>query len=178
MFNLFDIAVIGIILISGMIAFPRGLFKEIFSLANWGIAGIAGFYGATQFGSLATQYVTPEWLANVVAGAGCAIIAFIVASMITSWISNALLDSSLGIIDRILGLAYGIARGVVIVVPAYWLLRNFIPEDSSPPFLIAQATKPYMEMGRTWIEQNMPYFMDTLEQYRGQVTDIVQGEDA
>ncbi|NEN93765.1 MAG: CvpA family protein, partial [Okeania sp. SIO3H1] len=115
----------------------------------------------------------PDWLAQVVAGAVCAIIAFIIASLITSSISNALLNSSLGLVDRILGLAFGIARGIIIVVPAYWLLRNFIPEDASHPYLIAQATRPYLEIGRDWITQNMPLFMSYLEQARVALGDII-----
>lgn len=156
MINLFDIGVIGIILISGLIAFPRGLVKEVFALANWVIAGFVGFIGAKKYGYIATQYITPEELAMGVMGLGIGVVVFIIMSILTTYISNLLLSSSLGIIDRILGLAFGILRGVLIVVPIYWLIREYWPEEAAPPMLVAQFTKPYLEMGRDWFTQQIP----------------------
>ncbi len=173
MLNIFDIAVLAIILISGLIAMPRGLFKEVFSLLNWGIAAFAGFHGAIEFGPmLAPKYIQDPRIAIIVAGVCTAIFTFIIITMITSKISNALLNNPLGIIDRLLGLAFGLARGVIIVVPSYWLLRNFISEDTSP-YLVAQATKPYLEMGRDWIASNEPYFKDQLSMYFDRINEII-----
>ena len=58
----------------------------------------------------------------------------IVVHLITSRISDTVLDSRVGAIDRILGLAFGVARGFVLVVIPFMFYEAFVdkPEQQYP----------------------------------------------
>ena len=166
MINLFDIGVIAIILISGLIAFPRGLIKEVFSLLNWVIAAGAGYFGAIKFGYIAAQYITPEIVAVGITGLVIGITVMVIMSILTNFISNLLSTSSLGIFDRILGLIFGLLRGALIVIPIYWFIREYWTEEATPPMLVAQFTKPYLEIGRGWFAEQMPLIQQWIQDAR------------
>ena len=56
------------------------------------------------------------YIARSAIGAAMFVVVLIIVHLITSRISDTVLDSRVGAIDRILGFAFGVARGFVLVV--------------------------------------------------------------
>jgi membrane protein required for colicin V production len=74
----------------------------------------------------------------------------IVVHLITSHISDTVLDSRIGAIDRILGLGFGVVRGFVLVVIPYMFTVSFVCKEGATRAL-AQGCQQG-ELPR-WVEQ-------------------------
>ncbi len=130
-FNNFDYVVLGVILLSGLLALMRGLIREVFSLVAW----IGAFIAATQYYPLAEPWTqrylhkSPE-IATQAAGVVVFVIAFVLLSVTGALIAKLIIrGGTLTAIDRSLGFIFGIIRGVVIVSIVYLLLTTILWPD-------------------------------------------------
>ena len=124
-FSYLDLALIAIVAISGIVAMYRGLTREVLSILSWVAAAAACVYFVFKFKAeaqqIAEQFHAPLLVAQVGVGGVIFLIVLIVVHLITSRISDSVLDSRVGAIDRILGLLFGIARGFVLGDPLHVL---------------------------------------------------------
>ena len=120
-FQMLDLILGGIMIISGLLAVMRGFTREVLSLVAWAAAAAAALAAVVspEAKALASQYIQPEIAATIALGAGVFLIVLIVVSLISIRISDLVLDSRTGAFDRTLGLVYGLARGLVLVVVVY-----------------------------------------------------------
>ena len=113
-FTWFDFAALVVLGLSGVMAFARGLIREVFSI----IAFIGGAIAAVFFASMLRPMVesfTPLSgpLASVAAGLLIFLVVFIVITVITSTVAKTAHQSTeIGSFDRAAGLAFCILRGV------------------------------------------------------------------
>ena len=81
--NVTDIAVIAAILLSGILAFVRGFFREVLSIGSW----VAAFFAALYLYPVASPYVSQllGWgdMADLVAGIAVFVVSVIVMSLVT-----------------------------------------------------------------------------------------------
>ena len=138
-FTLLDLVLLAILAISGLVAMYRGLTREVLSILSWVVAaGAVGYFIKYHRGiaeELAKQFSDPVqtshiYIAQVAIGAPLFVIVLIIVHLITSRISDTVLDSRVGAIDRILGFAFGIVRGFVLVVIPYMFAVSFICKES------------------------------------------------
>lgn len=145
-----DAALIALAILSGLLAMYRGLTREILSILSWIVAAgaVAYFvlYHRAVAEDIATQIGAPVQVAQVAVGAVLFVMVLIVVHLITSKISDTILDSNIGMIDRILGLAFGVARGFILIVIPFMLYENFFPEPKQQlPWVRNAVTLPYIK---------------------------------
>jgi membrane protein required for colicin V production len=130
-FQLLDLILVAIMLVSGLLALMRGFTREVLSLVAWGCAAAAAFFAIHSQGllDLANQYIKPEIAAKIAVAGGVFIIVLIIISIISVKISDLVVDSAVGVFDRTLGFAYGLVRGLVLVVIAYMIYSYLVPPD-------------------------------------------------
>lgn len=140
-----DIGLIAIILVSALLAMLRGFTREVLAIASWGAAALAAIY----FHPLVLPYVKPYVSKDVVALAISAAIVFfvvlIVVSLITVKISDAILDSKVGPLDRSLGFVFGALRGLLLCVIAFVFFTWLVPEKSQPQWIKSARMKPLLQ---------------------------------
>ncbi|MFT5511313.1 MAG: membrane protein required for colicin V production, partial [Hyphomicrobiaceae bacterium] len=79
-------------------------------------------------------------------GAVLFVMVLIVVHLITSKISDSILDSNIGMIDRMLGLVFGVVRGFILIVIPFMLYENFFPEPKQQlPWVRNAITLPYIK---------------------------------
>ena len=149
-----DAALIAVCFISGLLAMYRGITREVLSILSWVVAAGATLYFVLNYKKvaedMATQMGTQVAVAQIAIGAVIFLIVLIIVHLITARISDAILDSRVGMIDRILGFLFGVARGFLLIVIPYMFYESFIPDQNAAPALGArrQVAALYQGDGR------------------------------
>jgi membrane protein required for colicin V production len=131
-----DIIVIVVVLISATLAMVRGFVREVLSVASWLAAVAAAYFLYKPLVPMIRPYIESATVATIVAAAVIFFVALIVASYVTTKISDFVIDSRIGAIDRGLGFVFGAARGVLLLIIALWFF-NFLV--ARPPDWVANA---------------------------------------
>ena len=135
-----DFLLLGIVSISGLVAMYRGFTREVLSILAWLLAGAAGVYVANYqlwlAEELAKQFSSAPQpfhliIARIAMGAGCFLVVLIPVHLVTSHISDNVLDSRIGAVDRILGLGFGVVRGFILVVIPYMFAVSFVCKEGA-----------------------------------------------
>ena len=145
-----DAALVAVALISALLAMYRGFTREILSIISWVAAAAAVVYFVLYQKGTAEEIAksfapAPVPVVQVVIGGIIFLIVLIVVHLITSRLSDTILDSRVGMIDRLLGLVFGAIRGFVIIVIGYMFYVSFVHDESQRPAWINNAySKPYI----------------------------------
>jgi membrane protein required for colicin V production len=133
-----DLGVAALLLLSGVLAMLRGLVHEVLGVLGWVGAAAAALFLYPLGAELLSPWLAEPWLRAAIAAFAIFLVALIVLSLIAGRIAGLVRDSALGPIDRVLGFAFGIARGAVIVLVTYIAASWLLPGMACPPWL-AQA---------------------------------------
>jgi membrane protein required for colicin V production len=164
-FQLLDLILFGIMLISGLLALMRGFTREVLSLVAWGAAAFAAYFAIKQQAllDLAMPYVDKPILAQIAVGAIAFIITLIIVSLISVKISDSVVDSAAGAFDRTLGFIYGLARGFVLVAIAYLFYGWLLPFDKQEDWVRNASSLPAIKsVGETLLTFMPPDIAETL----------------
>lgn len=152
--NWADYAVLGVIAVSVVIGLWRGLVSEVMALVIW----IAAFWVAWAFGASVSaqfrgQIETPSL--RVLAGYGlCFLVVLLLGALVRFVISRLVESTGLTGTDRLLGMLFGLMRGVLVVILIVFVL-GFTPFSRDrwwrQSVLIGQA-----QVGAGWLVQRLP----------------------
>src|SRR6202451_4820331 len=117
--TLLDIILIVVMLISALLAMVRGFMREWLSITPWVPAPGATLYSYSKLLPLAKQYLNNDIVAAVAVVGGVFLLTLLVVSVLTVRVSDMVLDSRVGALDRTLGFLFGLGRGLIIIVVAY-----------------------------------------------------------
>lgn len=139
-----DLAVLGIVLVSALLSMMRGFTREVLAIASWIAAAAAAYY----FYPLVMPYLTPYIHKEIIAQAAAAAIVFfvtlIIVSLFTVRMSDAILDSRIGPLDRSLGFVFGVARGFLLAVVAFAIFNWLVSEKQQPEWVKNARTRPVL----------------------------------
>lgn len=162
-----DIGLLAVMAISGILALMRGFTREILSIASWAAAAGAAVFAYMRFKDWARGEIQPSYLADAVLIGGTFLVVLIIVSFITARISDAILDSKIGALDRTLGFAFGVVRGLVIVVIAWLFFNWLVPQQSQPAWAREARSAGYLNQVGNWILAQLPEDPErALEQFR------------
>ncbi|WP_197028286.1 CvpA family protein [Bosea sp. 117] len=155
--TLLDILLLAVMLISGLLAMVRGFVREVFAIASWVAAAVVTLYAYPHALPLAKQYISQDTIAMAAAVGGVFIVTLLVVSIITVRISDAILDSRIGALDRTLGFLFGLARGFLIVVVAFlffnWLVQS---EQGRPDWIRDARSRVVLQSAGDWLISVLP----------------------
>lgn len=143
-------------LISGILAMVRGFMREILSIASWLIAAAVTLYGYARAEALVRDYVANDLLAKGIAIGGLFLITLLVVSLFTVKISDLILDSRVGALDRALGFLFGLARGLVIMVVAFLFFAWLVPAKSQPDWVTNARSRAVLQATGDWLLSLLP----------------------
>jgi membrane protein required for colicin V production len=143
-FSVLDLVVIGIVVISALLAAVRGFTREVLAIVAWATAAAAAWYLHPVALPLAKQYISKDTLALVAAIGGIFVITLLVVSIITVKISDLILDSRIGALDRTLGFVFGAARGFLICVIG-WVFLGWLLQGKNPDWANQARSRPALE---------------------------------
>lgn len=157
-FQILDIALIGIMLISGLLALMRGFTREVLALITWGGAAAAGYlaYQSQPLQQLARQYIESDIVAQIALVGSVFLVVLIVVSLITMKLADWILDSGIGALDRTLGFVFGLARGLLLVAVAYIFFIYWVPPDRAPTWVKRAQTLAFVDQTSTYVIGILP----------------------
>lgn len=161
--SILDLVVIGVVLISALLAAVRGFTREVLAIVAWVAAAAVAWYLHPSAVPLAKQYISNDTIALVAAIGAIFVITLIIVSIITVQISDLILDSRIGALDRTLGLFFGAARGFLICVIG-WAFLGWLLQGKNPDWATASRTRPAMETTRDSLIAMMPENAEALLQ--------------
>lgn len=165
--TLLDIGLIAVMLISGLLAMIRGFMREVLSIIAWVLAAIATLYAYGKLVPAATAYFNSELLAKAVVVGGVFLLTLLVVSIVTVRISDMVLDSRVGALDRTLGFLFGLGRGLVIVVIAFGFFEWLVPAKSQPTWVADAKSKIFLADSAEWLRSMSPDLEALYQRYRG-----------
>ena len=84
-------------------------------------------------------------------------IVLLVVHLFTARISDAILDSRIGLIDRIGGFAFGVVRGFVIVLVLFMGYHKFFPEKDQHVIVMKAKSRPLLLSAGRALEPPLEY---------------------
>jgi membrane protein required for colicin V production len=177
-FTLLDAILIATVLLSAALGYARGLLREAIGLLCFGVALLIVYAYALNAG--VTQWIRPQfrWMAGYVF-LGATIVTFLVAA----WVSHFGMAPWITTPGRILGLVFGIARGLLIFAIAIVLIDLFVRVRDLPPwFTGARSRALAVDTMKLWWPKEWtglrilthPYVMMTIAAlYLSVITDLI-----
>ena len=139
-----DLAVLGIVLVSALLSMMRGFTREVLAIASWAAAAAAAYYFYPILMPYLTPYIHKEVIAQAAAAAAVFFITLIIVSLFTVRLSDAILDSKIGALDRSLGFVFGVARGFLLAVVAFAIFNWLVSEKQQPEWVKNARTRPVL----------------------------------
>jgi membrane protein required for colicin V production len=151
-----DMILIGVMLISALLAMIRGFMREVLSIAAWGIAAIVTLYSYAKLLPFAKTYFNNDIVATAVVVGGTFVLTLLVVSVITVRFSDMVLDSRVGALDRTMGFLFGLGRGLIIVVVAFLFFAWLVPERSQPEWVRSAKSRVVLQGTGDWLISMLP----------------------
>ena len=143
-FSFVDVLVVAVIVISAWFAAYRGFVRESLSI----FALVAAAFGALYFGPSAAkllQGVLSHWVALIAGFAGVFLVVFLPLSFMSHRFAENVSRSPVGGLDRVLGSAFGVVRGLVIVGLAYIVFSLLVPIPEQPDWMTQARLLPLIQ---------------------------------
>jgi membrane protein required for colicin V production len=84
------------------------------------------------------------------------LLTLLVVSVFTIRVSDMVLDSRVGALDRTLGFLFGLARGLIIVVIAFQFFIWLVPDRSQPQWVKGAKSKVVLAGTGQWLMSMLP----------------------
>ena len=110
-----DIVIVVIIAISLIISIKRGIVKEVVSLATWLLSVFCVLNYTEELADSLSSYIHNPPLRTLVGVVLIILGIFILGKIINKLLEAIIADSWFGPFDKIIGIAFGVARGVILV---------------------------------------------------------------
>ncbi|AGF74333.1 colicin V production protein [Bartonella australis AUST/NH1] len=155
-----DGIVAAIILFSAFLAMLRGFSREVLSLISWAVSAAATLFLFKPVLPFFEQYLSNKMIALITTLITIFVIVLIITSVITMKISDFVIDSRIGMFDRIIGFIFGMLRGLLIMVVSMLLVNALIKPEQQADWLKNAKTKPMLDSLGQKILEILPKDLD------------------
>jgi membrane protein required for colicin V production len=153
-----DAVLIGVMLVSAVLAMIRGFIREVLSIAAWVLAAAAAAYAFFKLVPLvnSSAFFNSEIFTKLAVTGGAFILTLIVVSIITVRFSDMVLDSRIGPLDRTLGFLFGLGRGLLIVAIAFLFFDWLVPPRTQPAWVTGAKSISLLKGTDEWLQSLLP----------------------
>lgn len=151
----FDLILLALLLISAAVGFARGAVREVAALVALVAAAFLAIFGLPVMGPIVREVVRPGWLGTVAALVLTFGVTYIVLRLIGAGLARRVQRTDvLGALDRSVGLAIGLGRGLLVLGALYLMFNAATPRDLQPRWITESTTWP--------LARNMGRFLEAL----------------
>ncbi|WP_045391215.1 CvpA family protein [Falsirhodobacter sp. alg1] len=138
-FTIIDAVVAVVIVLSAILAYARGLVREVMAIVGWIAAAVLAFTFAGAIEPLVREIpVVGDFLGDscelsmVVAFMAIFALALVIISLFTPLLSSTIQGTAVGTVDQALGFLFGAARGILLVAVAFLVYDRVIGAQTVP----------------------------------------------
>ncbi len=142
--SILDLVVIGVVVISALLAAVRGFTREVLAIVAWVTAAAAAWFLHPLVLPRIKDYIANPNIALVAAIGSIFVVVLLIVSIITVKFSDFILDSRIGALDRTLGFLFGAARGFIICVIG-WTFLAWLVQGKMPEWATTARARPMLE---------------------------------
>ena len=160
-FNIVDGIVLATVVISSLLAYARGLVREVMAIVGWIVAAIAAFVFAPQVMPLVKEIpVVGSILADscelsiIASFAAVFAIALLIMSFFTPLLSSLINKSMLGKLDQSLGFIFGVIRGIALIALGFFAYNTVLSAESFPMIDKSRSAQVFGDMATSIEERN------------------------
>jgi membrane protein required for colicin V production len=140
-----DVIVVLLILLSAGYAAWKGFLSETLTIFDWAAAAFGCLYFGPYLIPMMRGLVSTAWIGSLLAYAVVFLIIFIPLSFLSHRFSETVKNSPIGPLDRALGIAFGVVRGLVAVGLVYLAYTYFVPVPEQPRWVKQAQTLPMIQ---------------------------------
>jgi len=163
----FDAIALVIIIISALMAVARGFMRELATLGAFVAAIAASYYVRLAFrdqlaGALPENL--PTWTPDAILVAGTFVITYVLVAWIGQRVSRTVHGpDGLGPMDRLAGLVFGVARGVVAMIFFVLLVQLALPNEKIPDWIQDGRLYGPLATAADYVHSNAPRIAENAE---------------
>jgi membrane protein required for colicin V production len=154
--TLLDVILLVVMMVSALLAMVRGFMREVLSIASWAAAALATLYAYPRLLPIAKQYFSNDIVATAAVVGGVFLGTLLVVSIVTIKLSDSILDSRIGALDRTLGFVFGLGRGLIIVVVPFVFIGWLVPDRSQPEWIKNAKSRVVLQGTGQWLISMLP----------------------
>lgn len=163
LFNVFDFIVIGVVAMSAIFALFRGLIRELVSIITWILSiGVTIYAYPAALGWLAPHVAHPL-AAKAAAGIGTFLAAFTGLSLFGGAIISATSGANIGMLDKSLGFAFGMIRGLLIIAIIHLAAVQVMTDTAMPDWFTQAKTRRIVEMTSGTLAALIPDYVERMK---------------
>lgn len=140
-----DPVVVIVILVSAIYAAYRGFVSETLSIFAWAAAAFATLFFGPKLAPMARGLVSSPFVGQLIGYVGIFLVVLIPLSFISFRVSENVKNSPVGTLDRTMGAAFGVVRGLAIVGLAYIAFTFLVSVSRQPDWLVGARTLPVIQ---------------------------------
>jgi membrane protein required for colicin V production len=160
--NIIDGTVLFLVFLSAILAYSRGVVREIMAIVGWVMAAFLAFIFAPQVMPLVKEIpmIGPILadsceLAIIASFAAVFAVALVIVSFFTPLLTSLIDKTAAGRVDRAMGFLFGILRGLAVIAIMFFAYKSILSSDS---FALVEESRSAVIFGNvvTNIEERNP----------------------
>jgi membrane protein required for colicin V production len=159
----FDIIILSIITISSLMALLKGFVAAVLSFSNWILSSLIVIYLSPSIVPMLGGLTDNENVAKIVTAVLVFLVSFIIIAIINGQIIGLVRKAGIGSLDRVLGLAFGMVRGMLIGVVIFMTTTLghslLFPSDEAskgPPWLSEAKSYNILQLASSFVTDLIP----------------------
>ena len=143
-----DLVILGVVFISGFLAYYRGAMREFLFLATWGGAALATVYLYDHSLPLVADWLGNDPLIAAIANAAALFVVTLAClSLASSLVMRRSRTSGLDMLDRSVGFVFGLLRGALVVCLVFLVYGLLSPAGERPGWIEEARLTPIIDQG-------------------------------
>ncbi len=139
----FDLIVIMLLAVSGLIGCLRGAVREVMTVLAFLIAVVTAVFSLKVSGPILRHWVHTPWMANIAAALVVFVAVYLLARILGArLVHNVRRLDSLSLLDRVVGLGFGLIRGLVLLGVFQLAFHAATPAERMPNWITGAQLYP------------------------------------
>lgn len=159
-----DIGALGLLIFAGAMGLSSGFIHSVLFIGSWLLAGTGAWRLTPYLQPEVQKYVASEQIAYFATLLATFVVLLIVLTLFASAIGRAVRSSSIRVPDKVIGMAFGLVCGLIVLSTAFLLYTYIVKPATLPPIIANARVFPLVKEAAEMIEPQLPEAFKTRAQ--------------